>query len=164
MPGEFFTSPEYFLLSGAWAKCLGMEQIKVVNHDSCIRQMEGLRRALEAKAKESDEFFDANNSLSRENEALQEKLREKDATIERQGWNLGGCSTLAIGYELDTEFSKEMALPALGDVKKLALRERELQEKLWVAYALLTEAADHVPEGLEAEIKKALGAEEKPNG
>jgi predicted RNA-binding Zn-ribbon protein involved in translation (DUF1610 family) len=52
------------------------------------------------------------------------------ALYERAVWNLGGCSTYALGHGLDEPHSKEMALPALDDVKKLALENRSLKALL----------------------------------
>jgi hypothetical protein len=62
------------------------------------------------------------------------------AEVEVMAWNLGGCSTLALGYDLDKEFSKEMARPALWDVKKLATEHAHLLLVLGEAYEALNES------------------------
>jgi hypothetical protein len=63
------------------------------------------------------------NELKQENNNLK-------ARIERYLWNLGGCSTYALGYGLDESHDKEMALPALDDVLKLAIKNKELMEDI----------------------------------
>jgi len=43
-------------------------------------------------------------------------------------WNLGGCSTYAMGYDIKGGHDKKMALPALDDVLRLALKAKKLEE------------------------------------
>lgn len=56
-----------------------------------------------------------------------ERLKKSN---ERYLWNLGGCSTYALGYGLDEPHDKEMALPALEDVLKLAKEKAELEKEI----------------------------------
>lgn len=48
-------------------------------------------------------------------------------------WNLGGISTLALGYCLDEPFSKDLARPALYDTHTLALKHRALRQGIEAA-------------------------------
>ena len=52
------------------------------------------------------------------------------ADIERQAWNLAGCSTYAAGHGLDEGHDAAYALPALNEVRELALKYRKAQEDL----------------------------------
>lgn len=58
-----------------------------------------------------------------EAEKLGEEVERLKKLNERYLWNLGGCSTYALGYDLTGGHNKEMALPALEDVLKLALEK-----------------------------------------
>lgn len=63
----------------------------------------------------------------------QEIRDEKQEEIEKLVWNLAGCSTYALGYGIHEGHNKSIALPALDDVLKLALKEekeRKRAEKL----------------------------------
>lgn len=62
-----------------------------------------------------------------ERDAIAARLAEAREWGERYLWNLAGCSTYAVGVGLDEGHAPEMALPALDDVRALALRERELR-------------------------------------
>lgn len=58
---------------------------------------------------------------------------QQQAEIENLIWNLGGCSTYAMGYGLKDGHNKSMARPALEDVLKLALKcvkQAEIIKKL----------------------------------
>lgn len=57
-------------------------------------------------------------------------IRSRRADIERQAWNLAGCSTYAAGHGLDEGHDAAYALPALNDVRELALKHRKAQEEL----------------------------------
>ena len=61
-------------------------------------------------------------------------LRERDEEIERLAWNLGGCETYALGYNLDLVTDKTMARPALLAVKERMIELQSLKaenEKLF---------------------------------
>jgi hypothetical protein len=82
--------------------------------------------------------------------SLEEEISRLRQTVERQGWNLGGCSTLALGYNLDEKFDEGMSLPALRDVHKMALEHRSLRaeaERYRLALVIISEGVDH-PEGI----------------
>lgn len=67
----------------------------------------------------------------------EEEIKTLKALVEKQGWNLGGCSTYALGYSLNEPHSEEMALPALNDVKFLALRQKKCREFLSQAITIM---------------------------
>jgi len=66
-------------------------------------------------------------ALNVQHNELESELSRLKEENERLLWNLAGCSTYALGYGLDESHSEEMALPALNDVKKLALRSKKLE-------------------------------------
>lgn len=61
---------------------------------------------------------------------LKERVAELEKEQEVLAWNLGGCSTLALGYEIGTKFCEKMARPALYDVNRLALKAEKLESQL----------------------------------
>jgi len=61
---------------------------------------------------------------------LREMEKDHRAEVEKLIWNLAGCDTYAMGYDLDHDHDKTMALPALESVRKLALQERALRSEL----------------------------------
>ena len=68
--------------------------------------------------------------LVAELEAKEAEINRLKADIENMAWNLGGCSTYALGYGLDEGHAKELARPALEDVLKLALKYRASRQAL----------------------------------
>lgn len=76
---------------------------------------------------EKEEYFEGS---VREIKARDAQIEELQATVERMAWNLGGCSTYAMGCDLAGGHDKEMALPALEDVLKLSLKYRDAQASL----------------------------------
>ena len=68
------------------------------------------------------------------------ELNSLRAQSERLAWNLGGCASYALGYSLDESIDQEKALPALLDVRNLALANRELRAE----YAELKKAVIEV--------------------
>ena len=64
--------------------------------------------------------------LTRREKEIEEWRTEQEKLI----WNLAGCSTYAMGYDLDNEHDVTWARAALNDVKKLALKERDAQQRI----------------------------------
>ena len=52
------------------------------------------------------------------------------ADIERLVWNLGGCDTIASGWGKPGDYNKEMALPALGSVSRMASERDALRARV----------------------------------
>lgn len=65
-------------------------------------------------------------------ELLTARVAELEAEQEVLAWNLGGCSTYALGYDLDKEPDPTMARAALHDVRKLRIAYNELEARLAV--------------------------------
>lgn len=62
-------------------------------------------------------------------EKAENKLAASKAEIENLIWNLAGCSTIAHSGK-PTDYSHELARPALHDVNKLAARAEKAEERL----------------------------------
>jgi len=90
---------------------------------------------------------------------LMKSNSELDAEVEKLAWNLGGCSTFALGYDLDKEYSKELARPALIDVRKAMIEKRELQAKLDKANKDVNDFILSVQEAQSSEIRLAVKLE-----
>ena len=85
-------------------------------HDQCQRPMCVLRR-------ERDK---AHADLAR-------VTAERDgyrSDIERFVWNLAGCDTIASGWGKPGDYNKEMALPALGSVSRMASERDALRARV----------------------------------
>lgn len=52
------------------------------------------------------------------------------ADLERLVWNLGGCDTIASGWGKPGDYNKEMALPALGSVSRMASERDVLRARV----------------------------------
>jgi hypothetical protein len=98
---------------------------------------------------------------------FEQDLFQANKKIAQYLWNLGGCSTYALGYELDSPgHDKEMALPALEDVLKMALKNRELEaeiKRLGDVHAVLEQIKSGVKTGritVDREAFKLLHQEE----
>jgi len=65
------------------------------------------------------------SSLENERDAYRDEAERLRADAHRYLWNLAGCSTYALGYGLDDGHDESMAVPALNEVRALALREHE---------------------------------------
>lgn len=85
--------------------------------------------------------------------------------IENLIWNLAGCSTFALGYGLDEPYAKDMARPALEDVRKLALREKQMREALEKIVVQEQTAGKYIgtAEHLRNIAHQALGSEGEEN-
>ena len=57
----------------------------------------------------------------------EEYVKKLEKENERYLWNLAGCSTFALGYDDGKPYSKELALPALEDVLRMAQRVKKLE-------------------------------------
>ena len=82
--------------------------------------------SLESALKETGNSPDLAYKIFALEKEVERLIKDNEVLI----WNLGGCSTYALGYGLDESHDKEMARPALEDVKKLALRERSLHSDI----------------------------------
>jgi len=63
-------------------------------------------------------------------QALRDVVKKKDEEIEVLAWNLGGCSTYALGYNLEGEPCKDVARPALLEVRELRIKYDKLRSEL----------------------------------
>lgn len=107
--------------------CDGWTVAIKVGESFCICEFTRLREEIAADKKMFEDQVKVREALREERDRL---LKENEVLI----WNLGGCSTYALGYGIHEPHSKEMARPALEDVKRLAVKCDRYRKALEILY------------------------------
>jgi len=99
--------------SAAFQKIKGLEA-EVGSAQMYVGVLEDNIKTLEAKVNDrSDQALDYHMELA----DARVKIKTLESELEILAWNLGGCDTYAMGYDLDKEPAKDMARPALLNVR-----------------------------------------------
>lgn len=107
--------------------------------NACATLMSDRVKELEAEKKALEKCYNIANDytveLLKEIKHLQAEKKELKERCERYIWNLGGVSTLLLGYSID-EFNKEYALPALLDTNEFVKKHKDLKQVIQEVYEL----------------------------
>ncbi len=92
---------------------------------------------------EVGKYFVQSNGIVRDKEndylliGRLEDIESLQKEVENLIWNLAGCSTYALGYDLDKGHDKAFARPALEDVKRAMLKAKTKDSHLKLAVDLI---------------------------